>query len=321
MRRKSFFAQLLEATARVAPTEDPVQQVATANRASRPAPQLLAAIARTTPAFKPAGTSGWATAPGAPSPDRVRPHKEPVAASSISPEMIEAAQRHIYDALAQTSAHSTLTEDEQDTLLAMACAEACGILDAWANSSDWGELAPSGPFAMKPIADEAGDWKHIEPFLDPLKETVSRISARRRMGGGTPEMLDPAEYIEKIISRVKYTSRRFRRLSRHDLYLEANRRMRALEDQVCIISRELGARVDDSEKRRERRSRARAILGTVDGLLLSVSLAMASAGLSAVRQNIPQRGHEAVQVLVVHHIADTVTPIVRLTPQPGPWMQ
>jgi hypothetical protein len=235
--------------------------------------------------------------------------------------MIEAAQRHIYDALAQTSAHSTLTEDEQDTLLAMACAEACVILNAWANSSDWGELAPSGPFAMKPIADDAGDWKHIEPFLDPLKETVSRISARRRMGGGTPEMLDPAEYIEKIISRVKYTSRRFRRLSRHDLYLEANRRMRALEDQVCIISRELGARVDDSEKRRERRSRARAILGTVDGLLLSVSLAMASAGLSAVRQHIPQRGHEAVQVLVVHHIADTVTPIARLTPQPGPWMQ
>ena len=54
MRRKSFFAQLLEATARVAPTGDLVQEVATANRASRPASQLLAAIARTTPAFKPA---------------------------------------------------------------------------------------------------------------------------------------------------------------------------------------------------------------------------------------------------------------------------
>lgn len=320
MRRKSFFAQLLEATARDAPTGDLVQEVATANRASRPASQLLAAIARTTPAFKQASTSGRGTPPGAPAPDRVRPRKEPVATRSISPEMIEAAQRHIYDALARTSSHSTLTEDEQDTLLAMVCAEACVILDAWANSSDWGELAPSGPFAMKPIADDAGDWKHIEPFLDPLKETVSRISARRHMGG-TPEILDPAEYIEKLISRVKYTSRRFRRLSRHDLYLEANRRMRALEDQVCIISRELGARVDDSEERRERRSRARAILGTVDGLLLSVSLAMASAGLSAVRQNIPQRGHEAVQVLVVHHIADTVTPIARLTPQPGPWMQ
>jgi hypothetical protein len=321
MRRKSFFAQLLAATARVAPNNDLVQGVATANRASRPASQLVAAIARTTPAFKPASTSGWGTAPGAPSPDGVRPQKEPVAARGISPEMIEAAQRHIYDALAQTSAHSTLTEDEQDMLLAVVCAEACGILDAWANSSDWGELAPSGPFAMKPIADAAGDWKLIEPFLDPLKETVSRISARRHLGGGAPEILDPAEYIEKLISRVKYTSHRFRRLSRQDLYLEANRRMRALEDQVCIISRELRTRVDDGQKRRERRSRARAILGTVDGLLLSVSLAMASAGLSAVRQNLPQRGHEAVQVLVVHHIADTVTPIARLTPQSGPWMQ
>ena len=44
---------------------------------------------------------------------------------------IELVQQHIIDALVRTNPPTTLSEKEQDNLLAQACSEACGILDRW----------------------------------------------------------------------------------------------------------------------------------------------------------------------------------------------
>lgn len=235
-------------------------------------------------------------------------------AGSISPGMIEAVQRDIYDALARTSSHSTLPEEEQDKLLAQACAEACDILGGWVNSPFWKELAPARASAKKPIADATADWKRVRPFLDPLEETVDRISARLRGVPGVPEIKDASGYIAAVVESVDNTIRRYRRLDGQQLYDDATAKMQALKDQVCGLASELRTQVDDTKKKTERRSRARRILGTVAGVLLSVSLAMAGAGPSAVRQNIPEWGRDAVQVLVVHHIAETAAPTMRVAP-------
>jgi hypothetical protein len=50
--------------------------------------------------------------------------------------MIEAVQSHIYDALAQTTEHSTLTDEQRDRLLAQASIESCELLSAWLDGPD-----------------------------------------------------------------------------------------------------------------------------------------------------------------------------------------
>ena len=66
-------------------------------------------------------------------------------ANGISAGLIETVQRHIYDALAQTSERSTLPGNEQDRLLAQACAEACDVLTSWLASPEWAALCPVRP--------------------------------------------------------------------------------------------------------------------------------------------------------------------------------
>ena len=78
---------------------------------------------------------------------------------------IELVQQHIIDALVRTNPPTTLSENEQDDLLAQACSEACGILDRWVKGTAWDELRPK---AREPIADVIQDWQAIRPFLAPL---------------------------------------------------------------------------------------------------------------------------------------------------------
>ena len=229
-------------------------------------------------------------------------------AGSMSPGMIEAVQRHIYDALAQTMpGNSTLTEEEQDKLLAQACAEACGLLGDWLSSSYWKESEPSGG---KPIADVTADLERVKPFLGTLRETIERLSKRP----GAPTIPDASKYVDEMISSTRNTARRHRRLTGEQLYVIARQRLEDLQRQVCDIAAGLRTHVGDAEKRAKRRSFARKILAALPGVLLSVSLAMAGAGPSAVRQNIPEWGHDAVQVLVVHQVAHTAAPTVQIAP-------
>ena len=69
-------------------------------------------------------------------------------ADGISAGLIEAVQRRIYEALAQTAAGSLLTEEEQDRLLAQACAESCAVLGSWLDAVR--ERLQRGPEVQSP---------------------------------------------------------------------------------------------------------------------------------------------------------------------------
>ena len=252
-------------------------------------------------------------------------------AGSISPGKIEAAQFRIYDVLAQTSDPGSLTEEEQDKLLADACADACEILSDWVDSPQWNALAPSEPFARQPVATAIEGWQHIKPFLEPVRDALSRARAYRNVSGAA-EIGDPSAYIDTMIRAAEYTARRHRRFDRTQLYEDATEKTRDLSRQVCEMATELradlaeirrladaaaresAADLESKKKRAQRRKRAFGLLKAVSGLLLTVGLAMAGAGPSAVHQNMPEWGHEVVNVLFVHQVAHTAAPTVQIAP-------
>jgi hypothetical protein len=244
-----------------------------------------------------------------------------VVARGVSPGMIEAVQSHIYDALARTTEHSTLTDEQQDRLLAQASIESCDLLSAWLDGPDWDGLRPS---VKGTLADTIPDWERMRPFLDPLRDTLIRFSQRQKdMAIG-----DPDEYIDRIIKDAESTGRRNRRLDRQQLFDTATERLGSLRTTICGLAGELTGdletrandletRANDAEskrKRKDRRKKVLSVLGTIATVLLSVSLAMAGANPHDVRQNIPDWGHEAVNVLVVHHVAASAQPGVRIAP-------
>jgi hypothetical protein len=228
--------------------------------------------------------------------------------------MIEAVQSHIYDALARTTEHSTLTDEQQDRLLAQASIESCDLLSAWLDGPDWDGLRPS---VKETLADTIPDWERMRPFLDPLRDTLIRFSQRQK----DIAIGDPDEYIDRIIKDAESTGRRHRRLDRQQLFDTATERLGPLRTTICGLAGELTGdletRANDAEskrKRKDRRKKVLSVLGTIATVLLSVSLAMAGANPHDVRQNIPDWGHEAVNVLVVHHVAASAQPGVRIAP-------
>ncbi len=233
-------------------------------------------------------------------------------AGSVSLDMIDAVQRHIYDALARTSAESVLPEDEQDRLLAQVSVEACDVLTRWLGSFQWNELSPSGG---GPIGDAIPEWERVKPFLNPLKETLARITDRQRNIQGSREIPDPAAYVDRALEAAERTGRRYRRHKRAELFKLAANRIDSLRTEVCSLA--TGLR--DSTRSADRRKRARSVLAKVAGLMLTLSLAMAATTPGQMRQNIPEWGHDAVKLLLVHNIAEAAQPGVPIAlPQPGP---
>lgn len=232
---------------------------------------------------------------------------------NLSLDEIEAVQRHVYDALLGSSARSTLSEEQQDGLLAQACAEACDILDRWVNSPAWEGLRPVG---RGPVADAIPDWRRVRPFLEPLGATLSRISERRPGVSGIPEIGDPGAYIDHLVKDAESTGRRYRRFSKEELFNEATNRIKVLQSSVC------GAAADfakGSKSRARRRAIARSALKAVGNFLLGAVLIMAGVTQPALAHDIPEWGHEAVNVVLVHHAAQTAQPAVRIAPpQAGP---
>jgi hypothetical protein len=236
-------------------------------------------------------------------------------ANGISAGRIEAVQRHIYDALTQSSDGSTLPLEEQDRLLAQACVEVCDLLARWRDSPEWEEL---GPVGHAPIAEAIPEWERIRPFLDPLRETLAAIAQRQRDLPILREIGDPDQYIDTILASARKTARRFRGYERQDLFAEASKRMERLRGDVCGLAAEfkddLASQAKTAEKRTKWRNRARWVLRKIPSLLLTLSLAAAGTSPATMRQNIPEWGHEAVKVLVVHHVAETAQPGVSLAP-------
>jgi hypothetical protein len=237
----------------------------------------------------------------------------------ISADMIEAVQRHIYDALAQTSERSILPDKEQDRLLAQACAEACAVLASWLDSPEWETLRPSG---RAPIADAIPEWERVRPFLDPLRETLAAIMQRQQDLPGAREIGDPAAYINRVLTAAEQTARRLRRYNRQELFETAADRLKRLRDDICAFAGDLAGDLKSKEKSAERRKKARRLLAKVPGVLLSLTLAMGGTSPHDMMQHFPEWGHEAVKVLVVHHIAETAQPEVKLAPpRLGPRMR
>lgn len=252
-------------------------------------------------------------------------------ADSMDPALVEAVRRDIYSALAKTSPSSTLPPAEQDALLAQACAEACDVLGRWLASTSWEALRPSALAGPRPLAEAVASWEQMRPFLSPVRDALHRVSAAERDAGAPP---DPGAYVDGLIKSATYTARRQRRLTRQDLYQEADVRLRNLREQSCQVASdfkadaaqraragaEAAARRDGDEKRHARRALARKVLGTVATTLLTLTLAMASASPAAVRSNMPAWGHDAAQVvasaevLLVHNVAHAAAPGVSIAP-------
>jgi hypothetical protein len=233
----------------------------------------------------------------------------------ISAGRIEAVQRHIYDALTQSSDGSTLPLEEQDRLLAQACVEACDLLARWRDSPEWEALCPAG---RAPIAEAIPEWERVRPFLDPLRETLAAIAQRQRDLPVLREIGDPDHYIDAVLASARKTARKFRGYERQDLFAEASTRMERLRADVCGLAGEfrddLESQAKTADKRTKWRNRARWVLRKLPSLLLTLSLAMAGASPATMRQNVPEWGHEAVKVLIVHHVAETAQPGVSLAP-------
>ena len=235
-------------------------------------------------------------------------------AGSVRPDMIETVRQHIDDALARTSDSSTLSEDAQDAELAQASAEGCDLLTQWLGSFEWEQLRPAG---TAPISDAIPEWERIRPFLDPLVEAMARFSQRQSKTRDTRNGPDPAAHIDELLRNACRTARRYKRYNREQLFAEACLRTQALRDEVCRLAAEFTtekAANSSSAAKAERRRRVRTVLGTISTLLLTVSLALASASPHDMQQNIPQWGHEAVKVLMVFDIAQTAQPGVQVTP-------
>jgi hypothetical protein len=221
---------------------------------------------------------------------------------------IEKVQDDILNALVRTNPPTTLSEEEQDRLLAEACSEACGILDRWVKGTAWEELRPK---ARKPIADVIPDWQAIRPFLAPLGVALSRVSERRPSVAGIPEIGEPEKYIDDLITRGESTSRRHPRFTSEQLYAQATDKIKLLQSSVCALA---GDFAKSAKNRGRLRAAARAALKWTAGFLFSAALITIGLTPEAVAHDVPAAVREAVSVVFVHQAAHTAQPTVRIAP-------
>lgn len=226
----------------------------------------------------------------------------------VSLDEIEVVQKHVIEALVRSDARSTLSEDEQDRALGQACAEACGILDRWVKGPAWAGLRPA---SRGPIADVIPDWQAVRPFLQPLGEALSRISERRPTVSGIAPIGDPEAYVDELIKQAESTSRRHRGFKRDELYAEATKRIADLRTSVCAVASDFHK---GTKNRARRRAIARTVLKHVGGFLLSASLIMVGVTPQAMAHDMPAWGHEAVNLVLVHHAGQAALPAVRMAP-------
>jgi hypothetical protein len=217
-------------------------------------------------------------------------------------------QDDILNALVRTNPPTTLSEDEQDSLLAQACSEACGILDRWVKSTPWEDLRPK---VRETIADVIPDWQAIRPFLAPLGVTLGRMTERRPFVAGIPEIGNPEDYIDDLITRTESTSRRHPGFTRKQLYTEATNRIKALQSSVCAIA---GDFAKGAKNRARLRAAARSALKWTAGFLFSAALITIGLTPQVVAHDVPAAVHEAVSVAFVHQVARTAQPTVRVAP-------
>ena len=226
--------------------------------------------------------------------------------TSVTIDRIAAVQAHITEAVTRTSASSTLSEQEQNKLLAQSCAEACDLLKDWLADAWWDRSRPSSD---TPIKDAVLTQKELASFLGPM---FKASLARARQGGvDVPDSL-----VDEAREKLAATARRFPRMGRQQLFRQATDRVRTLQKEVCGLASQIGTATRSAEGAAWRR-KSRKVLDKVSGLLLAVTLAMAGAGPHAVAENAAEWSHaavRAVEVITVHYIADRAEPNLRVAP-------
>lgn len=227
--------------------------------------------------------------------------------TSVTVDRIAVVQAHITEAVTRTSASSTLSQQEQNKLLAQSCAEACDLLKDWLADAWWDRSRPSSD---TPIKDVVPTQKELASFLGPMLKTSL---ARARQGG-----VDiPDSLVDEAREKVAATARRFPRMGRQQLFRQAADRVKTLQEEVCGLASQIGTATHSAAEGGAWRRKSRKALGKVSGLLLAVTLAMAGAGPHAVAENTAEWGHaavRAVEVITVHYIADRAEPSVRVAP-------
>ena len=223
--------------------------------------------------------------------------------ASVTAERIAAVQADISDAVTRTSEHSTLTDQEQDRLLAQCCTEACDLLKDWLDDPWWDRARPSSDGS---IGEFVPAQKEFAEFLGPmLKDSLAQAGKR---GVNVPDSL-----VDEAREKVAATARRFPRMRRQQLFQEARTRVTSLQREVCELAGQMGGSLHTAARRRK----ARHVLGKVSEVLLAVVLAMAGAGPHAAVQNATEWGQatvHAVEVITVHYLADRAQPNLRVAP-------
>ena len=223
--------------------------------------------------------------------------------TSVTIDRIAVVQAHITEAVTRTSASSTLSEQEQNKLLAQSCAEACDLLKDWLADAWWDRSRPSSD---TPIKDVVPTQKELASFLGPM---FKASLARARQGGVDV----PDSVVDEAREKVAATARRFPRMGRQQLFRQAADRVGILQKEVCALASQIGAATRSAAWRRK----SRKALGKVSELLLAITLAMAGAGPHAAAQNAAEWGQAAVraaEVITVHYIADRAEPNLRVAP-------
>jgi hypothetical protein len=232
--------------------------------------------------------------------------------TGITIDRIARVQTDVVDAMTKTSASSTLSEQQQNELLAQGCAEACELLKDWLADSWWDRRV-----ADVPLKEYVPTQKEFEKFLGPeLKASLTRAS---QCGISIPESRVDS-LVNEARQKVADTVRRFPRMRSPQLFSQAEERVRLLQKEVCRLASQIGSTAHPPPGPAWRR-KARKALGKVPGVLLAIALAMASAGPHAVFQNAAEWGQAAVrsvEVITVHYLADRAEPSVDVAPsRPG----
>ena len=137
---------------------------------------------------------------------------------------IEAVHADIAYALVRTSSRSPLPEQEQDRLLAQACAEACDLIQDWLASGWRDSMRPRGDGLTEELVP---DHQHFERFLD---RTFKDALAKAAQDGVcvSPSLVDESR------AAVAATAGLHRRMRRQQLFERANARVSELGKRSAI---------------------------------------------------------------------------------------
>ena len=162
------------------------------------------------------------------------------------------------------------------------------------------------PKSDGPIASWIPERDNLKMFLDPtLRDTLARADQDRNC-------IDTS-LVDRAHEAVKDTARRYPRMKSRDLFLVARKRVEALEQEVCALAAHLKSQAHKAETPAATQSSARKALKKVKDVLPAMLLAILAAGPQAAL-GPSEWIHEAVNVVVVHQIAHSAQPNLRVAP-------